>query len=414
MRCCITLNEKCRKDVIDKMPDNIKCISTFSIGFDHIDLDACKARGIKVGNAPHGVTAATAEIAMLLLLGSARRASEGEHMIRTRSWPGWQPLQLVGQRLDGKKLGIYGFGKIGQALAQRARGFDMEIHYYDIYRAKPEVEAKYNATYHDSLDSLLSVSQFFSINAPSTPETRGYFNKATIEKLPQGAIVVNTARGDLVKDADMIAALKSGRLAYAGLDVFAGEPKINEGYYDLPNTFLFPHLGRRRSKRAIRWALNRSTTSTRSSPARTCRSSWRDLPTRRTRMAGFRPGHFAVQYCHPSWAPAVRFGGRDDVEGYAASPSSRGTTSSPRGSTPVPRALIRLRVSLDPQLSSALLTTRWTEAARDTVTRCEYVRISQLATRRRLASLPRAPTSCTPTGRPSTSSSGSEMHGMPR
>ena len=104
--------------MIDRVPENIKCISTFSIGFDHIDLEACKARGIKVGNAPHGVTVATAEIAMLLLLGSARRASEGERMIRTRSWPGWQPLQLVGQRLDGKKLGIYGFGKIGQALAQ--------------------------------------------------------------------------------------------------------------------------------------------------------------------------------------------------------------------------------------------------------------------------------------------------------
>ncbi len=182
----LTLNEKCPAAVIERVPENIKCISTFSIGFDHIDLEACKKRGIKVGNAPHGVTVATAEIAMLLLLGSARRAGEGEKMIRTHSWPGWQPLQLVGQRLDGKKLGIYGFGKIGQALAQRARGFDMEIHYYDIYRAKPEVEAKYNATYHDSLDSLLSVSQFFSINAPSTPETRYFFNKDVIEKLPQG------------------------------------------------------------------------------------------------------------------------------------------------------------------------------------------------------------------------------------
>ena len=237
----ITLNEKCRKDVIDRMPGNIKCISTFSIGFDHIDLDACKARGISVGNAPHGVTVATAEIAMLLLLGSARRAGEGENMIRTKSWPGWAPLQLVGQRLDGKKLGIYGFGKIGQALAQRARGFDMEIHYYDIYRQPADKEK--GAIYHETLDSLMNVSQFFSINAPSTPETRGFFNKATIEKLPHGAIVVNTARGDLVNDADMIAALKSGRLGYAGLDVYAGEPKINEGYYALPNTFLFPHLG---------------------------------------------------------------------------------------------------------------------------------------------------------------------------
>jgi lactate dehydrogenase-like 2-hydroxyacid dehydrogenase len=239
----ITLNEKCRADVIARMPDNIKCISTFSIGFDHIDLDACKAKGIKVGNAPHGVTVATAEIAMLLILGSARRASEGERMVRTRSWPGWQPLQLVGQRLDGKVLGIYGFGNIGQALAQRARGFDMEIHYYDIFRQPPEKEKALGATYHDSLDSLLAVSQFFSINAPLTPETRHFLNKETIEKLPQGAIVVNSARGDLVKDEDLIAALKSGRLGYAGLDVFAGEPNLNEGYCDLPNTFLFPHLG---------------------------------------------------------------------------------------------------------------------------------------------------------------------------
>src|SRR4029078_11625747 len=164
----LTLNEKCPAPVIERVPENINCISTLSIGFDHIDLEACKKRGIKVGNAPHGVTVATAEIAMLLLLGSARRASEGERMIRSRSWPGWQPLQLVGQRLDGKKLGIYGFGKIGQALAQRARGFEMEIHYYDIYRQPPEKEKALGAIYHDSLDSLLAVSEFFSINAPLT------------------------------------------------------------------------------------------------------------------------------------------------------------------------------------------------------------------------------------------------------
>ena len=237
----ITLNEKFRADVIAKVPSNIKIISTFSIGFDHLDIPACKSRGITVGNAPHGVTIATAEIAMLLLLGSARRASEGERMLRARKWPGWAPLQLVGRRLDGKKLGIYGFGKIGQALAQRARGFEMEIHYHDIFRQPPEKEK--GAIYHKTLDSLLAVSEFFSINAPSTPETRYFFNTAVIEKLPKGAIVVNTARGDLVNDEDMIAALKSGRLAYAGLDVFASEPKINEGYYGLENTFLFPHLG---------------------------------------------------------------------------------------------------------------------------------------------------------------------------
>ncbi|MFA9476286.1 MAG: 2-hydroxyacid dehydrogenase [Filomicrobium sp.] len=237
----ITITDKMREDVIAALPEHIKIISTFSIGYDHIDLAAAEARGIAVGNAPHGVTVATAEIAMLLLLGSARRAGEGENMIRTRSWPGWAPLQLVGQRLDGKRLGIFGFGKIGRALAQRARGFDMEIHYYDVMRAKPEDE--HGAIYHESLDSLLAISQFFSINVPLLPETRYFFDASVIEKMPQGAVVVNTARGDLVKDEDLIAALKSGRLSYAGLDVFAGEPQINEGYYEQENTFLLPHLG---------------------------------------------------------------------------------------------------------------------------------------------------------------------------
>jgi lactate dehydrogenase-like 2-hydroxyacid dehydrogenase len=237
----ITITDKMREDVIAALPEHIKIISTFSIGYDHVDLAAAEARGIAVGNAPHGVTVATAEIAMLLLLGSARRAGEGENMIRTRSWPGWAPLQLVGQRLDGKRLGIFGFGKIGRALAQRARGFDMEIHYHDVMRAKPEDE--HGAIYHESLDSLLAISQFFSINVPLLPETRYFFDASVIEKMPQGAVVVNTARGDLVKDEDLIAALKSGRLSYAGLDVFAGEPQINEGYYEQENTFLLPHLG---------------------------------------------------------------------------------------------------------------------------------------------------------------------------
>lgn len=237
----ITLTNKMRKDVIEALPSQIKSISTFSIGFDHIDLEAAKARGIQVGNAPHGVTVATAEIAMLLMLGAARRAGEGEQMLRSRTWSGWAPLQLIGQRLDGKKLGIFGFGKIGQALAQRARGFEMEIHYHDVVRQPPEKEQ--GAIFHETLDSLLSVSQFFSINAPSLPETRHFLNEEKINKMPQGAVVVNTARGDLVNDEDLIAALKSGRLSYAGLDVFDGEPNIHEGYYDLPNTFLFPHLG---------------------------------------------------------------------------------------------------------------------------------------------------------------------------
>jgi lactate dehydrogenase-like 2-hydroxyacid dehydrogenase len=150
-------------------------------------------------------------------------------------------MQLIGRRLDGKRLGIYGMGKIGQALAKRARGFDMEIHYHNRRRLSPAEEQ--GAVYHPTLDSLLAVSDVFSINAPSTAESRGVINAETLAKLPSGAIVVNTARGDLVNDADLIAALKSGQVGYAGLDVFAGEPNIHPGYFELENVFLLPHMG---------------------------------------------------------------------------------------------------------------------------------------------------------------------------
>lgn len=236
---CVT--DKLPAAAIEKLPQRLKIIATFSVGTDHIDLGAARARGIRVGSAPHGVTIATAEIAMLLILGSARRASEGERMVRAREWTGWTPMQLLGRRLDGKRLGILGLGKIGKALAQRARGFDMEIHYHNRKRL-PATEEK-GAIYHASFESLLRVSDVLSLNAPASPETRHIINAKTLALLPKGAIVVNTARGDLVNDADLIAALKSGQVGYAGLDVYLGEPKIHEGYYDLPNTFLLPHLG---------------------------------------------------------------------------------------------------------------------------------------------------------------------------
>jgi lactate dehydrogenase-like 2-hydroxyacid dehydrogenase len=162
-------------------------------------------------------------------------------MMRARAWTGWTPLQLLGRRLDGKRLGILGLGKIGKALAQRARGFDMEIHYHNRKRLPPAEEQ--GATYHAAFESLARVSDVLSLNAPATPATRHIINARSLAWLPKGAIVVNTARGDLVNDTDLIAALKSGQVGYAGLDVFQGEPNINEGYYDLPNTFLLPHLG---------------------------------------------------------------------------------------------------------------------------------------------------------------------------
>lgn len=236
---CIT--EKFTARVFENLPKQFQIVSTFSVGTDHIDLEAARERGIRVGCAPHGVTIATAEIAMLLILGAARRAPEGEQMMRARRWMGWEPMQLLGRRLDGKRLGIFGMGKIGQALAQRARGFEMEVHYHN-RRQLPE-DLEQGAIFHESLDELLSVSDVLSINAPSTPATRHIINQEAIAKMPEGAIVVNTARGDLVNDKDLIAALKTGRVAYAGLDVYEGEPCIHEAYYDVPNAFLLPHLG---------------------------------------------------------------------------------------------------------------------------------------------------------------------------
>jgi lactate dehydrogenase-like 2-hydroxyacid dehydrogenase len=237
----VTLTEKLTPEVIARLPASVRIIATYSVGFEHIDLAAAKARGIRVANTPDAVTVATAEIAMLLILGAARRAQEGERLLREKRWGGWQPMQLIGRRLDGKRLGILGLGKIGQATARRARAFDMEIHYHNRRRLTPAEEQ--GAVYHETLDSLLGVSDFLSINAPSTPGTRGIINAATLAKLPRGAVVVNTARGDLVNDDDLIAALKSGQVGYAGLDVYKGEPDIHPGYYALDNVFLLPHMG---------------------------------------------------------------------------------------------------------------------------------------------------------------------------
>lgn len=237
----VCLTEKFPADVIARLPSSVRVLSTYSVGTDHIDSAAAKARSIRVTNTPDAVTISTAEIAMLLILGSARRAPEGERLLKERKWGGWQPMQLLGHRLDGKRLGIYGMGKIGQALAKRARAFDMEIHYHNRRRLPTDDER--GAIFHDTLDGLLAHSDVLSVNAPSTPETRGVINADTLAKLPRGAIVVNTARGDLVDDDALIAALKSGHVAYAGLDVYKGEPNIHEAYYGIENAFLLPHMG---------------------------------------------------------------------------------------------------------------------------------------------------------------------------
>lgn len=228
-------------DTMSKLPDSVKIVSTYSVGFEHVDVEAARANDIVCTNTPDVLNDATADVAMLCLLGAARRASEADRFIRAGKWKAWHSTLLLGVHLGGKRLGIYGMGRIGRCVAQRARGFGMSIHYHNRSRLTPDLEL--DATYHDTPESLLEVSDFLSINAPSSASTAKFLNAQRIALMPDGAVVANTARGDLVDDDALIAALKSGKVAFAGLDVFAGEPKVDPRYYELENTLLLPHIG---------------------------------------------------------------------------------------------------------------------------------------------------------------------------
>jgi lactate dehydrogenase-like 2-hydroxyacid dehydrogenase len=219
----------------------VKIIVTFSVGFEHIDLEAATRRRIPVAYTPGVNHEATADIAMLLLLGASRRAYEAQEMVRTRAWKPLSPDMLLGWQVGGKVLGILGMGRVGQAVARRARGFGMNIHYYDTSELAAEIAG--DAVFHENPSDLLRVSQFLSLHAPETPRTHHFLDSKAIGLLPFGAIVVNTARGGLVVDNDLIAALKTGRVAAAGLDVFEGEPQLHPEYLSLKNTFLLPHIG---------------------------------------------------------------------------------------------------------------------------------------------------------------------------
>jgi lactate dehydrogenase-like 2-hydroxyacid dehydrogenase len=228
-------------DLIARLPDSVRALATFSAGFEHIDLATATARGITVTNTPDVLTEATADLAMLCLLGAARRAFEGEGLLRTGRWAGWTPTQLLGLELSGAVLGIVGMGRIGQAVARRARGFGMRIHYYCRHRLPPELEQ--GAWFHHTLPSLLPEARFLSLHCPATPETERMINAETLALLPRGAVLINTARGALLDDEAVLAALDSGQLFAAGLDVYAGEPALHPGYLSQRSGFFLPHLG---------------------------------------------------------------------------------------------------------------------------------------------------------------------------
>ena len=237
----VTPADKITAALINALPASIRIIATFSVGFDHIDLAAAKARGIIVTNTPDVLTDATADIALLLMLGAARGASWGERMVREAQWSSWSPTKPLGLDVSGKRLGILGMGRIGQATAKRARAFGMQIHYFS--RKPVASEDALGAIYHETPLALAPHSDFLSIHCASTPETRGLVNAELLARLPKPAVLVNTARGDIVDDDALITALTAGTLAAAGLDVYRNEPNIDPRYRTLTNAFLLPHLG---------------------------------------------------------------------------------------------------------------------------------------------------------------------------
>ena len=235
-----SLTEKIDEGVVQELSESVKIISNFAVGFGNIDLEATKKRNIVVTNTPDVLTDATAEIAMLLILGAARRASEGLLYAKNKNWK-WSADFLIGKQLQGSRLGILGMGRIGRAVAKLAKAFGMEIHYHN--RSKLNSDLEMGAIYHSSIKSLFSVSDILSINCPATKETKNIINKETLEYFPPGAIITNSARGDMIDDEALVQALINRKIYSVGLDVYNGEPNLYSGYLNQPNVFILPHLG---------------------------------------------------------------------------------------------------------------------------------------------------------------------------
>ena len=235
-----SLTDKIDQDTIKKLPDTIKVISNFAVGFGNIDLEAAKKKGIVVTNTPEVLSDATAEIGILLILGACRRVSEGIQSAKESNWK-WSADYLIGKQLTGTRLGILGMGRIGQKIASIAKSLGMIIHYHN--RSKLSEEKEKGAIYHDKLKNLFEVSDVLSICCPATKETENLINKETLEYFPTGAVITNVARGDIVDDEALIDALNRRKIYAAGLDVYKGEPNLNPGYQKIKSVFVLPHLG---------------------------------------------------------------------------------------------------------------------------------------------------------------------------
>ena len=237
----VTSMDSCRAALLERLPPNIKIIATVSVGYDHVEIPVARARGIAVTNTPDVLTDATADIAILLMLGAARGAHWGSRMIAENNWKATTMIAPLGLDVSGRRLGILGMGRIGQAVARRAAGFGMQLHYHN--RSALAAEKAHGARFHGSFEAMLPQCDFLSINCASTPATRKLIDARVLGLLPRGAILVNSARGDIVDDDALFAALDTGQLAAAGLDVYRGEPAIDARFRDHPKLFLLPHLG---------------------------------------------------------------------------------------------------------------------------------------------------------------------------
>ena len=235
-----SITDKIDRETINKLPDTIKIISNFAVGFGNIDIAAAKKKNIVVTNTPDVLTDATAEIGILLILGSCRRAAEGIKDAKESKWK-WSADYLIGKQLTGSRLGILGMGRIGQKIAKTAKSLGMIIHYHN--RSKLNSEKEQGAIYHKTLKSLFSVSDVLSICCPATKETQNLVNKETLEYFPKGAVITNVARGDIVEDEALIDALDRRKIYAVGLDVYKGEPNLNPGYLKHKSAFILPHLG---------------------------------------------------------------------------------------------------------------------------------------------------------------------------
>ena len=239
-----TVTDPITDKIISTSNKKVKIIGNFGVGFNNIDIDSAKRNSIVVTNTPEVLTDCTADIAMLLMLGVARRGSEGEFHVRKKEWTGWRPTHMMGTKVTGKTLGLIGMGRIAQAMAHKSHfGFNMKIIFFDPYFDNDEVMKKFQATKLNSIDEVLSQADFVSLHCPSTKETKGLINKETISKMKKSAYLINTARGDIVNENDLVEALKEETIMGAGLDVYEKEPSVHKNLVQLKNVFLLPHLG---------------------------------------------------------------------------------------------------------------------------------------------------------------------------